>query len=117
MASLTEIPARSTGSSGISYQKLLDTDTRPVPDVLRWESARELPAAVVPIERYRSQDFHDLEVEKVWKKVWHDSYMMTFQAQYCNGDIVTDDNSLINTPCQNEHIATFLKPLPMRPVN
>jgi phenylpropionate dioxygenase-like ring-hydroxylating dioxygenase large terminal subunit len=57
-------------SSGISYQELLDADSRPVPEVLRWQSARELPAARVPIERYTSQAFHDLEVEKVWKKVW-----------------------------------------------
>ena len=51
-------------SSGISYQALLDTDTRPVPDVLRIESARELPLVRVPIERYTSRAFHDLEVEK-----------------------------------------------------
>jgi phenylpropionate dioxygenase-like ring-hydroxylating dioxygenase large terminal subunit len=57
-------------SSGISYQQLLDTDTRPVPEVLRLESARELPVVRVPLERYTSQAFHDLEVEKVWKKVW-----------------------------------------------
>ena len=57
-------------SSGISYQKLLDQDTRSVPDVLRLESARSLPEARVPIERYTSRDFHDLEVEKLWKKVW-----------------------------------------------
>ena len=30
-------------------------------------------------------------------------YLMTFHAQYCNGDIVTDDNFLPTTPCQNEH--------------
>ena len=70
MASLRTLPPKGTGSSGISYQKLLDTDTRPVPEVLRWESARELPPALVPIERYTSQDFHDLEMEKVWKRVW-----------------------------------------------
>jgi len=57
-------------SEGPSYQDLLDTDTRPVPDVLRWQSARELPAVRVSIERYTSRAFHDLEVEKVWKKVW-----------------------------------------------
>ncbi|MFP6654808.1 MAG: hypothetical protein VCB25_04225, partial [Myxococcota bacterium] len=57
-------------SSGISYQRLLDTDTRPVPPVLRLESARDLPVVRVPIERYTSHDYHDLEVEKVWKRVW-----------------------------------------------
>ena len=32
-----------------------------------------------------------------------DTYLITFHAQYGNGDIVTDDNFLINTPGQNEH--------------
>jgi phenylpropionate dioxygenase-like ring-hydroxylating dioxygenase large terminal subunit len=68
---LVEVPpGEGARSSGIPYQALLDTDTRPVPDVLRWQSARELPAVRVPIERYTSRAFHDLEVEKVWKKVW-----------------------------------------------
>lgn len=57
-------------SPGVSYSELLDCDTRPVPDVLRLQSARELQAVRVPIERYVSQEFHDLEVEKVWKKTW-----------------------------------------------
>ena len=63
-------PGQGGRSSGISYQELLDTDSRPVPDVLRLESARELPVVRVPIERYTSREFHDLEVEKVWKRVW-----------------------------------------------
>jgi phenylpropionate dioxygenase-like ring-hydroxylating dioxygenase large terminal subunit len=70
VATLQSIPVQGPRSAGISYQKLLDTDTREIPDVLRWESAREFPPAVVPIERYISRDFHDLEMEKVWKKCW-----------------------------------------------
>ena len=63
-------PSRGARSTGLSYQELLDTDTRPVPEVLRLQSARDLPAVRVPIERYVSQTFHELEVEKVWQKVW-----------------------------------------------
>lgn len=63
-------PKDGARSHGISYQELLDRDTRPVPDVLRWQSARDLPSVRVPISRYTSQEFHDLEVERVWKKVW-----------------------------------------------
>ncbi len=63
-------PGQGPRSSGISYQELLDTDTRPVPEVLRLQSARDIPVVRVPIERYISQEFHDLEVEKVWKKTW-----------------------------------------------
>ncbi len=70
MASLQSVPVTGTGSTGISYQELLDSDTREVPEVLRLQSARDLPPVTVPIERYTSRAFHDLEVEKVWKKVW-----------------------------------------------
>jgi phenylpropionate dioxygenase-like ring-hydroxylating dioxygenase large terminal subunit len=63
-------PGQGARSSGIPYQALLDTDTRTVPPVLRLESARDLPVVRVPVEHYTSQTFHDLEVEKVWKRVW-----------------------------------------------
>lgn len=63
-------PGQGARSTGASYQDLLDLETRPVPEVLRMQSAREIPVVKVPIERYRSREFHDLEVEKVWKKVW-----------------------------------------------
>lgn len=63
-------PEKDALSPGDSYQDILDRDSREVPDVLRWRSARELPVVRVPIERYISQEFHDLEMEKVWKRVW-----------------------------------------------
>jgi phenylpropionate dioxygenase-like ring-hydroxylating dioxygenase large terminal subunit len=68
---LREIPpGKGARSGGLSYQDLLDTDTRRVPEVLRWQSARSLPEARVPIARYVDPAFHALEVERVWKKVW-----------------------------------------------
>jgi len=66
----SETATEAARSPGISYQQLLDTDTRPVPEVLRWQSERELPAVRVPIERYTSRAWHDLEVERLWKKTW-----------------------------------------------
>jgi len=57
-------------SPGLSYQQLLETDTRPVPDVLRWQARAEIPVVQVPIERYTARAFHDLEVEKLWRRVW-----------------------------------------------
>jgi len=63
-------PEKDALSLGDSYQDILDRDSREVPEVLRWRSARELPVVQVPIERYVSQEFHDLEMEKVWKRVW-----------------------------------------------
>jgi phenylpropionate dioxygenase-like ring-hydroxylating dioxygenase large terminal subunit len=62
--------ARRGASPAISYQELLDTDTHPVPDWLRLESPIASGPTRVPISRYLSREFHDLEVEKVWRRVW-----------------------------------------------
>jgi phenylpropionate dioxygenase-like ring-hydroxylating dioxygenase large terminal subunit len=59
-----------TRSRGISYQALLDSDTHPVPDVLRLDEPLEAGPQNVPIERYTSRDFHLQEVEKIWQRVW-----------------------------------------------
>jgi phenylpropionate dioxygenase-like ring-hydroxylating dioxygenase large terminal subunit len=64
---MTEQGAR---SAGVLYQELLQTDARPVPEVLRLESPIAPGVTRVPVERYISKAFHDLEVEKVWKRVW-----------------------------------------------
>lgn len=63
----TEAGARSAGPL---YQELLDCDTRPVPWQLRLESPLAPGVTRVPAERYLSRAFHDLEVEKLWKRVW-----------------------------------------------
>ena len=57
-------------SPGISYQQLLDTDTHPVPDVLRLESPQYLGSADVDIARYISRAWHEREVERLWRRVW-----------------------------------------------
>jgi phenylpropionate dioxygenase-like ring-hydroxylating dioxygenase large terminal subunit len=57
-------------SPGITYQQLLDTDTHPVPAVLRLESPRYLGSADVSIDRYISREFHELEKAKLWSRVW-----------------------------------------------
>ncbi len=54
----------------LTYQQLLDTDSHDVPDVLRWFSPMPPSEADVPVLRYTSAEFHQLEVEKVWKRVW-----------------------------------------------
>jgi phenylpropionate dioxygenase-like ring-hydroxylating dioxygenase large terminal subunit len=59
-------------SPGLSYQQLLDTDTRPenVPVVLRTESWTSLGDHDVDAYRYFSREFHELEKTKVWNRVW-----------------------------------------------
>ena len=56
--------------SGRSYQELLDTDTHDVPVVLRRTSPADLGDEDIPISRYTSREFHDLEVERLWRTVW-----------------------------------------------
>jgi nitrite reductase/ring-hydroxylating ferredoxin subunit len=66
-------PAPGTARSpGVTYQELLDSDSRPenVPVVLRWESNEFLGTADIPRNRYVSRAFHELEKERLWKKVW-----------------------------------------------
>jgi phenylpropionate dioxygenase-like ring-hydroxylating dioxygenase large terminal subunit len=55
---------------GHAYAELLDSDSRPVPELLRWRSSEEIPVQKVPIERYTSRAVHDLEVERLWRRVW-----------------------------------------------
>jgi phenylpropionate dioxygenase-like ring-hydroxylating dioxygenase large terminal subunit len=57
-------------SPGTSYQKILDQDSRPVPDYLRMDTGADLGDADIPIDRYLDPKFHQLEKEKLWKKAW-----------------------------------------------
>ncbi|MGO9605334.1 MAG: aromatic ring-hydroxylating oxygenase subunit alpha [Candidatus Binataceae bacterium] len=54
----------------LTYQRLLDGDTRRIPAVLRRENPIDLALSEIAIERYTSRDFFDLEVERLWKRVW-----------------------------------------------
>ena len=56
--------------SWLSYQALLDTDTHSVPDVLRRDNPINSGPSEIPIDRYLSRNFFDLEVEMLWKRVW-----------------------------------------------
>lgn len=53
-----------------TVQDILKTDTRPVPPVLKQESIKNLGTADIPREIFFSPEYHNLEVEKLWKKVW-----------------------------------------------
>ena len=55
---------------GVSYQQLLDTDTHPVPEILRRESPFDDGPLFVPVERYLSPEFFQLERTKVWDRTW-----------------------------------------------
>lgn len=52
------------------YQRLLDAEVRDVPVSLRATSAGHLDAADIAPTRYFDPDFHRLEVDRVWNRVW-----------------------------------------------
>ena len=70
MTTADRADATAQGSPGLTYQQLLDADTHPVPDVLRLESPRYLGSHDIPTERYTTREWHRLEVERLWKRVW-----------------------------------------------
>ena len=57
-------------SAGLSVQELMAYDTHPVPQYLSRESPMPPGPTLVPAERYHSRDFHEREVNQVWKHVW-----------------------------------------------
>ena len=57
-------------SEGISYQALVSQDVVPPPKTLRLQNVFRSPLVSVPVSRYTSQAFHDLEMRKLWPRVW-----------------------------------------------
>ena len=70
MTMADQVQSADPRSPGITYQQLLDTDNFPVPEVLRLESPRYLGSDDVPKMRYTSAEWHEREVERLWKQVW-----------------------------------------------
>lgn len=67
--SLTEqrLQARCPGPTAQDY---LDQDSRPVPEVLRMNVNDPLGDDDIPVSRYLSPEHHQLEVERLWRRVW-----------------------------------------------
>ena len=57
-------------SEGISYQELLDGDLVEPFEPLRLQSNPDIPVVSVPVRRYTTREFHELEMQKLWSKVW-----------------------------------------------
>jgi phenylpropionate dioxygenase-like ring-hydroxylating dioxygenase large terminal subunit len=72
MTELIDPPASPSDrrSRGISYQQVLDTDTHQVPPVLRVDRGTFLGDHDIPVDRYISREFHELEKERLWPAVW-----------------------------------------------
>lgn len=63
-------PETMTRSPGLTYQDLLDLDSHEVPEVLRLQSPKDMGRNEFPVTRYTTARYHELEVERMWKKVW-----------------------------------------------
>lgn len=57
-------------ASVVSPDYYFEHDTRPVPGHLSEVSTQDLGNDVLPKEGYTSLDYHNLEVEHLWKKTW-----------------------------------------------
>lgn len=69
---MTETITGTNRSAGISLTELLAEDSGPVSDLLRKESRVGVPEGNtrIPASHYTSLEFHRLEVEKLWSRVW-----------------------------------------------
>ena len=68
---MTETLTGSDRSAGISYDELFDAETHPVPDQFRRVGDPLPPGNTrVPAGVYYTKAIHDLEVERLWSKVW-----------------------------------------------
>ena len=64
---MAAVNKRQANSAGISYQELISRDVVPPPRTLTLENRFDAPPTTVPVERYTSQAFHELEKEKLWQ--------------------------------------------------
>jgi phenylpropionate dioxygenase-like ring-hydroxylating dioxygenase large terminal subunit len=87
-----------------NFQELLDLEKTPVPAALRDSTETYLGSEDLPIERWTSREFFDLEVEKMWRKTWQ---MACRESQLRNPgdyfvyDIVNDSILLTRTEAGN----------------
>ena len=65
---MVETTAGTDRSAGITYQEVLDQDSREVPDILRAQNPLPPGPSIVPAEHYFSSEFHELQIQKVWKR-------------------------------------------------
>jgi len=83
-----------------SFQDLLRIETVEVPEALLESTDTYLGSEDIPVSRYISQDFFDLEVEKVWRKTWQAACRVNRlgkEGDYFVYDIVNDSILLTRT--------------------
>lgn len=67
---MTETVTGTDRSNGVSWSELLETDSHPVSEVLTRVAPMPPGNTRVPAAAYTSRAWHDLEVERLWSRVW-----------------------------------------------
>jgi len=57
-------------SAGPTYQDILASDTRSVPEVLRLSGVEDIGPVEIPTEWYLSREIHELEKQRIWSRRW-----------------------------------------------
>lgn len=55
---------------GTTWSDVVDADTQPLPDELRYDINDFIGDEDLSIDRYISKDWHDREVDKLWNRTW-----------------------------------------------
>ena len=63
-------PLHGTPAGAPSYADFLDRDSRPVPELLRERSLRDVGTAPLDAARYTSPAFAELEAQRMWTRTW-----------------------------------------------
>lgn len=76
---------------GVSWEDMLEADSRLVPEYLREASYEYLGSAPLDVGRYTSPEFFRLEVERMWPRVWQ--FACREEEILEPGDVVVYDNA------------------------
>lgn len=91
-----------------TFQELLDREKVDVPDSLRESTDTYLGSEDLPLDRYTSQEFFDLEVEKMWSKTWQMTCresLLRNPGDYFVYDIV--NNSILITRTESGELKAY----------
>ncbi|MEM1113951.1 MAG: aromatic ring-hydroxylating dioxygenase subunit alpha [Pseudomonadota bacterium] len=91
-----------------SFQELLDKESVPVPAPLRETTDTYLGSEDLPVERWTSREFFELEVEKMWRKTWQMACresQLRKPGDYFVYDIVND--SILLTRAENGELKGY----------
>lgn len=76
---------------GVTWEDMLDADSRPVPEFLRETSYEYLGSAPLDVQRYTSAEFFRREVDRMWPRVWQ--FACREEEIPDAGDVVVYDNA------------------------